>query len=67
MLEGGILERAEEETTRRIGNFIHALTGSQAHIEYEESDGEAKLPPSCQPDPPSGWVKGEDGAWNRAS
>ena len=67
MLEGGILERAEEGTTRRIGNFIHALTGSQAYIEYEERDGEAKLPPSCQPDPPSGWVKGEDGAWNRAS
>ena len=66
MLEGGILERAEEGTTRRIGNFIHALTGSQAYIEYEERDGEAKLPPSCQPDPPSGWEKGEDGAWRRA-
>lgn len=67
MIEGGILERAKEETTLRMGNFIRALTGSQAHIEYEELDGEAKLPPSCQPDPPSGWVKGEDGAWSRAS
>ena len=67
MIEGGILERAKDETTLRMGNFIRALTGSQAHIEYEEGDGEANLPPSCQPDPPSGWVKGEDGAWSRAS
>lgn len=66
MLEGGILERAEEETTLRIGNFISTLTGSQAHIEYEERDAEAKLPPSCQPDPPNSWEKGEDGAWSRA-
>ena len=67
MIEGGILERAKDETTLRMGNFIGALTGSQAHIEYEEQDGEAKLPPSCQPDPPSGWGKGEDGSWSRAS
>ena len=66
MIEGGILERAKEEAALRLGDFIRALTGSQAHIEYEASDGEAKLPPSCQPDPPSGWVKGEDGAWSRA-
>ena len=67
MIEGGILERAKEEAALRLGDFIGALTGSQAHIEYEASDGEAKLPPSCQPDPPAGWVKGEDGAWSRAS
>jgi len=66
MIEGGILERAKEEAALRLGDFIGALTGSQAHIEYEASDGEAKLPPSCQPDPPSGWGKGEDGAWRRA-
>lgn len=66
MIEGGILERAKEEAALRLGDFIRALTGSQAHIEYEASDGEAKLPPSCQPDPPSGWEKGEDGAWSRA-
>lgn len=66
MIEGGILERAKAEAALRLGDFIGALTGSQAHIEYEASDAEAKLPPSCQPDPPSGWVKGEDGAWRRA-
>lgn len=66
MIENGILERAKEEATLRLGDFIRALTGSQAHIEYEEGDGEAKLPPSCQPNPPAGWKKGEDGAWSRA-
>ena len=67
MIEGGILERAKEETTLRMENFISALTGSQAHIEYEAANAPPKLPPSCQPDPPGDWEKDEDGAWRRAS
>ena len=67
MIERGILERAQEEASLRVGNFISALTGGQAHIEYKETDAPPKPPPSCQPDPPRGWEKDEDGAWRRAN
>lgn len=66
MIEAGILERAEEETALRMGNFVSALTGKPAHIEFAARDGEAELPRSCQPITPSGWAKTEEGGWKRA-
>lgn len=67
MIEKGILKMSEEETASRIGSFVSTLTEKPVNIVYKEQTGEIDLPPSCQPDSPSSWVKGEDGAWSRAS
>ena len=66
MIEFGILERAEEETALRLGDFVRELTGKPAQIEFADSDGELELPDSCQPYTPSGWVKDTDGGWKKA-
>ncbi len=65
MIEFGILERAEEETALRIGDFVRELTGKPTRIEFAERADEPQLPESCQPYTPSGWVKDADGAWKR--
>ena len=67
MIEEGILERAEEETALRLGDFVRELTGKPAQIEFAARDGEVELPQSCQPIAPSGWEKDADGAWKRTS
>ncbi len=66
MIEQGILERAEEETALRLGDFVRELTGKPARIEFAERAGELELPDSCQPYTPSGWAKDAEGAWKRA-
>ena len=63
MIEAGILERAEEETALRLGDFVRELTGKPAQIEFAARDGEIELPQSCQPIAPSGWEKDPSGAW----
>jgi hypothetical protein len=52
-LDGGILERAERETTLLLQSFVGALTGSNVEIVYAEA--EAILPASCVPQLPNGW------------
>lgn len=66
MIEFGILERAEEETALRLGDFVRELTGKPAQIIFAERTSELELPDSCQPYTPSGWVKDTDGAWKKA-
>ena len=63
MIEKGILERAEEEAAWRLADFVRALTGKAARIEFAERVGEPELPQSCQPIAPGGWEKDDDGAW----
>ncbi|MCY3867111.1 MAG: DUF4230 domain-containing protein [Chloroflexi bacterium] len=65
MIEFGILERAEEETALRLGNFVRELTGKPARIEFAERASIPQLPDSCQPYTPSGWMKDADGTWKR--
>ena len=65
LVEGGILYRAENETTDRISEFVSALTGKSTHILYEARVGELELPGSCTPDFPEGWKKDQNGAWSR--
>lgn len=67
MIEKGILRMVEEETGKRIDNFASNLTEKPVNVVYKEQTGDINLPPSCQPDPPSGWEKDENGAWRRAS
>lgn len=66
MIEFGILERAEEETALRLGDFVRELTGKPAQIIFAERTSELELADSCQPYTPSGWVKDTDGAWKRS-
>jgi hypothetical protein len=66
MLDGGILERAESETTTVMQSFVNALTGSEVVIRYAETDGTVVLPSSCQPQIPPGWeLNAETGDWIR--
>ena len=68
MIEAGILDRAEEESTLRMEEFVSALTGKPTHIKYAGREGESDLPLSCQPETPSGWEKDADtGAWGRTN
>ena len=68
MIEARILDRAEEESTLRMGDFVSAMTGKQTQIEFERLNGELELPVSCNPDPPVGWRKdSESGAWGRSN
>jgi hypothetical protein len=59
-LDGGILERAERETTLLMKSFVEALTGSNVEIVYAESPAEAILPASCVPQLPNGWSFDEE-------
>lgn len=55
-LEGGILNRAQRETTLLMQSFVSALTGSNVRVIYAPATGETRLPPSCQPQVPRGWL-----------
>ena len=63
--ERGILDHAKFQATLLMGSFVNNLTGKLVDIEYETADAELELPPSCITEIPSGWTKGEDGAWSR--
>ena len=53
-LEGGILDRAEQQAALVFGNLVDALTGGQTQITFI---GERPvLPPSCEPDIPGSWI-----------
>jgi hypothetical protein len=54
-MEGGILERSRNEAEILVGNFVHALTGSEAKIVFEEADA-AVISNSCQAQLPEGWL-----------
>ena len=57
-LEGGILERAETETTTLMESFIFSLTGSNVVVQYADA-GATIIPASCQPQLPNGWTYDE--------
>ena len=65
-LESGILQRAENQATIVLGNFISAVTGSLVHIEYSEYTDDSVIPTSCRLDLPPGWENDENGSWKRA-
>lgn len=63
-IEGGILNRAERESTLLLDSFVHSLTGSTVNIVYEPSDADSPLPSSCIPQLPQGWsYDAEQDAW----
>lgn len=65
-LEGGILARAGEEAALRIGDFISAITGKTAVVNYQENASNASSPQSCVPEPPQGWSKKEgESGWKK--
>ncbi|MBI1259290.1 MAG: DUF4230 domain-containing protein [Chloroflexi bacterium] len=54
-IKGGILERAEAETQLVLGNFVRAVSGHPVEIVFQKPETPV-TPPSCEPDPPQGWV-----------
>lgn len=67
MIEQGILERAAERADLLIGDFIMKLTENPANIKFADSSDPLRLPDSCNPTAPTGWVKDTDGSWREAS
>lgn len=62
--EREFLARAKSQASLFMRSFVSDLTGKLVDIEYEASDTEAELPPSCVIEIPSGWTKdAESGAW----
>ncbi|MGQ9908769.1 MAG: DUF4230 domain-containing protein [Candidatus Flexifilum sp.] len=64
-IEGGILTRARSEARDVIANFISLTTGANVEVNFREPTQPVPLPPSCQPDPPQGWVQNASGTWTR--
>lgn len=64
-LDGGILERAKDEITFRLGNFVSELTGAEAQVEFADATDPPGYGDTCYPDPPSGWSQDADGSWKR--
>ena len=63
--ERGVLDRAKSQATLLMGSLVSRLTNKLVHIEYETTDAEPELPPSCITEIPSGWTKDENGAWSK--
>jgi hypothetical protein len=56
-VEGGILNRAEQEARVVIGNFVTALTGAKVQITFKTAESNtSSIPPSCRPQVPQGWM-----------
>ncbi|MCY3778695.1 MAG: DUF4230 domain-containing protein [Chloroflexi bacterium] len=65
-LEGGILNRAKEDITYRLGTFVNTLTGSPVDIEFKENSNGNVFGDTCLPDVPGGWqFDAESGEWVR--
>lgn len=63
-IEGGILERAQQQADLVISQFVQLLTGAEVIIEF--GDEMAVTPPSCQPSPPDGWsYNAENDQWTK--
>lgn len=63
-LESGILERARQQATLIVSNFVQSLTGSRVEVVYRADP--PTLPPSCRPEPPEGWTyDAATGVWAR--
>lgn len=65
-LEGGILERAQQEASLVLGNFVRLVTGKQVDIQFRSPEAAAAYPPSCNPDIPEGWrYNPQNGHWEK--
>lgn len=54
-IEGGILQRAQDQAQVSLRSFLELATGQQVNIQFDTQQ-EVILPPSCMPDPPADWV-----------
>jgi hypothetical protein len=72
-VEGGILDRAEQQAGLVVGNFVQALNpDDEVEVIFRESqaspDGNASYPSSCEPPLLPGWVFNEaTGSWQPQS
>ncbi len=63
-VEGGILQRAQQEVRVIVTNFVRALTGSNVEIVFAEDSDTPIYPSSCTPDVPPNWARNEQtGQW----
>jgi hypothetical protein len=54
-VESGILVRAEREATIALETFVEAVTGKNVEVNFRPIE-QSRLPVSCVPEPPAGWV-----------
>jgi hypothetical protein len=53
-IEGGILDRAQDEARLVFGNLVETITGKRVVIEFRPPEN-VTFPESCQPEIPGGW------------
>ncbi len=64
VLEDGILEQAEDQSTLLLGSFVSSFTGKPVDVTYEKARARTKLPSSCKPYVPRGWSYSQSkGTW----
>lgn len=63
-VEGGILQRAQQEVRLIVSNFVRALTGSNVEIVFAEAGDTPTYPTFCTPEVPPNWARNEQtGEW----
>lgn len=64
-IEGGLLDRAMQQSDLVLSNFIKALTGADVVISYKQpEEGVTSYPATCDPEPPGNWYFDEtDQRW----
>ncbi len=63
-IEGGILNRAQQEVRVIVTNFVQALTGDNVEVVFPEELQDIPYPSSCMPEVPAGWTQNEQtGEW----
>lgn len=62
-IEGGILNRAQQEVRVIVTNFVQALTGDNVEVVFPEEPQDIPYPSSCTPEVPEGWSQNQTGEW----
>jgi len=64
-VEGGVLDRAEQEARLVLENFIGIVTGEEVEVVFRPA-AEAVVPASCSPESPAGWrFNAQNGNWEK--
>ena len=64
--KSSILHKAERQARIVLESFVRDVTGRQVEIDFIGAPEETLIPPSCKIEPPSNWVRRDDGGgWRR--
>ncbi|MCY4106027.1 MAG: DUF4230 domain-containing protein [Chloroflexi bacterium] len=61
-----VIDEAKKQSETVIGNFVRGITELPVLIQFETESDQLITGPTCKPDRPLGWVRGDDGRWSRS-